>query len=298
MPDSHDSSVEAEAPSSSFVTRFAPSPTGLLHRGHAFSALTAFEAARKEGGRFVLRIEDIDAERCRPEFEAAIYEDLAWLGLEWDTPVRRQSEHMADYEEALRRLQDMGVVYRCFRTRKEVLDEIGRAPHGPEPAPFRGAPLAPADEAGRLERGEAFAWRLSLEAARTRLGPVFEQLGFLQVVGDGQGAEMIPAEPETAGDVVLARKGLGVAYHLAVVVDDALQEVTQVIRGEDLFEATHIQAPLQRLLGLPTPTYRHHRLLLRPDGKRYAKRDTAETLQAIRQSGVSAGQLRRELGFS
>ena len=297
MSDSRDSSVEGVLPRSSFVTRFAPSPTGLLHRGHAFSALTAFEAARAEGGRLLLRIEDIDTERCRPEFEQAIYEDLAWLGIEWETPVRRQSEHLADYDSALRGLGDMGLLYRCFRTRKEVLDEIARAPHGPEPAPFRGGPLPRAEEDERLARGESFAWRLSLDAARPRLDRDYDLLAFLEASGPADDFDMIPAEPETAGDVVLARKGLGVAYHLAVVVDDALQGITQVIRGEDLFEATHIQVLLQRLLGLPTPTYRHHRLLLRPDGKRFAKRDEGETLRAIRASGVPAAELRRELGF-
>jgi glutamyl-Q tRNA(Asp) synthetase len=297
MADSRDNSVQA---GSGFVTRFAPSPTGLLHRGHAVSALTAFEAAREANGRFLLRIEDIDAERCRPEFEAAILEDLAWLGITWETPVRRQSQHLGDYEEALRRLRDMGLIYRCFRTRKEVLDEIARAPHGPEPAPFRGEPLPAAEEDSRVERGEPFAWRLSLDAARARLGRAWDMLGFMEegVRAEGFDALLVEAEPETAGDVVLARKGLGVAYHLAVVVDDALQGVTQVIRGEDLFEATHIQVLLQRLLDLPTPTYRHHWLLLRPDGKRFAKRDTAETLRAIRDSGVSAEGLRRQLGFS
>ncbi len=298
MSDSHDSSVERGLPPGSFVTRFAPSPTGLLHRGHAFSALTAFETARAEGGRVLLRIEDIDTERCQPEFEAAIYEDLAWLGVECETPVRRQSEHLADYEDALRRLGDMGLLYRCFRTRKEVLDEIARAPHGPEPAPFRGDPLPWAEEEERLALGEPFAWRLSLEASHRRLGGGYDVMAFLDASGAKNDFEMIQAEPETAGDVVLARKGLGVAYHLAVVVDDALQGVTQVIRGEDLFEATHIQVLLQRLLGLPTPTYRHHRLLLRPDGKRFAKRDEAETLRAIRASGVTANALRRELGFA
>jgi glutamyl-Q tRNA(Asp) synthetase len=298
MPDSHDSSVEAPGhPVDGFVTRFAPSPSGLLHRGHAFSVLTAFEAARAQGGRFLLRIEDIDTERCRSEFETAIYEDLAWLGVEWETPVRRQSEHLDDYQAALDQLRAQGVLYRCFRTRKEVLEEIARAPHGPEPAPFRGRPLSRIEEALRLARGEPFAWRLSLEAARARLGRTYDLMAFLDVA-EHDDFDMIPAEPEAAGDVVLARKGLGVAYHLAVVVDDALQGVTQVIRGEDLLEATHIQVLLQRLLGLPTPTYRHHPLLLRPDGKRYAKRDASETLRAIREAGVPAAELRRQLGFS
>ena len=292
--------MQSQAAPNSFRTRFAPSPSGLLHRGHAFSALTAFSAAREAGGRFLLRIEDIDTERCRPEFEAAIYEDLAWLGISWEAPVRRQSEHLDDYQAALERLRSEGLVYRCFRTRKEVLDEMARAPHGPEPQPFRGRPLPRAEEQARLEQGEPFAWRLSLDAAKERLGPWFGGLGFLEAVADGEDVhfDMVEAEPERAGDIVLARKGLGVAYHLAVVVDDALQGITEVIRGEDLFEATHVQVLLQRLLGLATPKYRHHRLLLRPDGRRYAKRDTAETLRALREAGVDAGELRAQLGFS
>ncbi len=283
---------------SPFVTRFAPSPTGLLHRGHAFSALMAFEAARREGGRFLLRIEDIDAGRCRPQFEMAILEDLAWLGLAWEAPVRRQSEHLAEYGAAIGSFAARGLVYRCFRTRSEVLEEIGRAPHAPEAAPFRGGALAEPDEGARLERGEPFAWRLSLEAARRALGGTWDRLGFLEE-GRGPGGEQGPikANPEQAGDVILARKDLGVAYHLAVVVDDGLQGVTHVVRGEDLFEAAHIQVLLQALLGLPAPAYRHHPLLLRPDGKRFAKRDTAETLAGIRARGVSPQTLRRELGF-
>ena len=281
-----------------FTTRFAPSPTGLLHRGHAFSALTAFAAARAAGGRFLLRLEDIDAERCRPGFEAAILKDLAWLGLEWEANVRRQSEHLGDYRAALEGLRARGLVYRCFRTRRELMDEIGRAPHGPEAAPFTGGALAEADEAERMARGEAFAWRLSLAAARRELGEAWDALDFVEE-GAGPAGEngAIVARPELAGDVILARKDLGVAYHLAVVVDDALQGVTHVIRGEDLFEAAHIQRLLQALLGLPTPVYRHHRLLLRPDGKRFAKRDTHETLSALRAAGVAAAGLRQELGF-
>ena len=281
-----------------FVTRFAPSPTGLLHRGHALSALTAFRASRATDGRFMLRIEDIDATRCRPEFEAAILEDLAWLGLSWDTPVRRQSEHMEDYRAALDGLIRRGLVYRCFRTRRELADDIGRAPHGAEPEPFRGGPLERDDEAAKLARGEAFAWRLSLDAARQELGERWRELSFVEQ-GEGPGGEsgVIAAEPQRAGDVILARKDLGVAYHLAVVVDDALQGVTHVIRGQDLHEAAHIQRLLQVLLGLPAPVYRHHPLLLRPDGQRFAKRDTSETLAALRASGISAAQLRQELGF-
>ena len=279
-----------------FVTRFAPSPTGLLHRGHAFSALSAQAAARAAGGRFLLRIEDIDATRCRPEYEAAIYEDLAWLGLDWEEPVRRQSEHMADYAAALRSLEREGLIYRCFRTRKEVAEEIGRAPHGAMEV-FRGAPLPAEEEAQRLAAGEPFAWRLSLAAAEARLGG-FDALRFAEegVGPNGEHGEN-RARPELGGDVVLARKDVGVAYHLAVAHDDALQGVTHVVRGQDLFEATHVQRLLQALLGLPVPRYRHHRLLTGPDGKRFAKRDRAETLRDLRARGVSAEEIRRELGL-
>lgn len=273
-----------------FATRFAPSPTGLLHRGHAFSALTAFEAAREAGGRFVLRIEDIDATRCRPEYEAAIVEDLAWLGLAWETPVRRQSEHLDDYRAALNTLRERGLAYRCFKTRKEILDDIGRAPHGPGEG-YIGAPLPPDEEARLAAEGRPYAWRLSLAASREAIGG-FEALSFTEL-GKGE----ISIRPEGAGDVVLARKDVGVAYHLAVVVDDALQGISHVIRGEDLAEAAHIQRLLQALLGLSAPNYQHHRLLRAPDGKRYAKRDKAETLKALRARGVTAQALRAELGF-
>ena len=273
-----------------FATRFAPSPTGYLHRGHAFSALTAFEAARATSGRFVLRIEDIDATRCRPEFEAAIYEDLAWLGLEWETPVRRQSEHLEDYQAALSRLEADGLLYRCFRTRKEVAEAMASAPHGAMEV-FRGRPLPAEEEVRRLAAGEPFAWRMSLEAAARKLG------GFAGLTFTDEGEGVVSARPEVGGDVVLARKDVGVAYHLAVTVDDALQGITHVIRGRDLFDATHVQRLLQALLGLPEPLYRHHRLLTGPDGKRFAKRDRAETLRSLRERGMSAADLRRELGF-
>lgn len=273
-----------------FATRFAPSPTGYLHKGHAFSALTAYAAAREAGGRFVLRIEDIDTTRCRPPYEAAIYEDLAWLGLTWETPVRRQSEHLDDYHAALARLEADGLVYRCFRTRKEMAQAMASAPHGPAEV-FRGGPLAAAEEAAKLSAGEPFAWRLSLDAAARKLGGI----NALTFTDEAEG--VVAARPELAGDIVLARKDVGVAYHLAVVVDDALQGITHVIRGRDLLEATHIQRLLQALLGLPTPAYRHHALLVGPDGKRFAKRDKAETLRSLREGGMSAADLRRELGF-
>ncbi|HEX7885458.1 MAG TPA: tRNA glutamyl-Q(34) synthetase GluQRS [Phenylobacterium sp.] len=277
-------------PAGVFVTRFAPSPTGDLHRGHAFSALTAFAAARATGGRFILRIEDIDTTRCRPQFEAGIYEDLAWLGVAWETPVRRQSAQLDDYQAALDRLQADGLLYRCFRTRKEVAAAVLSAPHGAMET-FRGQPLPADEEARRLAAGEPFAWRLSLDAAARKLGG-FGGLGFVE---DGEGA--IAARPQLGGDVVLARKDVGIAYHLAVTVDDALQGVTHVIRGRDLFEATHVQRLLQALLGLPTPLYRHHALLVGPDGRRFAKRDRAETLRSLRERGMAGADLRKELGF-
>lgn len=212
--------------------------------------------------------------------------------------MRRQSDHLGDYAAALERLRAAGLVYRCFKTRREVLDDIARAPHGPQSV-YVGAPLAAVDEARRLEAGEPFAWRLSLAAARTALGSAYDALAFNEL-GEGPAGETgrQVARPDLAGDVILARKDLGVAYHLAVVVDDAAQGITQVVRGEDLFEAAHVQRLLQALLGLPTPDYRHHRLLLGPDGKRLAKRDRAETLAAIRARGVGAQQVRSDLGFA
>jgi glutamyl-Q tRNA(Asp) synthetase len=277
-----------------FVTRFAPSPTGLLHRGHAFSALTAFAAAQETGGRFLLRIEDIDAGRCRPEFETAIKDDLTWLGLTWEEPVLRQSERLGAYGAALEDLRARGLLYRCFRTRKATLDDIGRAPHCVADRLTPG-PLPSDEEARLLAEERPFAWRLSLAAAERAVGG-FSTLNFRE---EGAGSEgqhgAIAARPALSGDVILARKDLGVSYHLAVVVDDAWQGVTHVIRGCDLFAAAHTQRLLQALLDLPTPVYHHHPLLLRPDGKRFAKRDTAETLADLRARGVTAAALRAEL---
>jgi glutamyl-Q tRNA(Asp) synthetase len=269
------------------ATRFAPSPTGLLHKGHGFSALTAFEAARAMAGRYVLRIEDIDFTRCRPEFEAAICEDLTWLGLAWEQPVLRQSDHAADYLAALQRLIDAGLVYRSFKTRKDVALAMLSAPHGAGEG-FRDTPLPPTEEARRLAAGEPFAWRLNLAAAEQAAGP----LSFTDAE-----AGVVRVDASTAGDVVLARKDVGVAYHLAVVVDDARQGITEVVRGQDLFEATHGQRLLQALLGLPEPAYRHHRLITGPDGQRLAKRTGAETLRALRGRGVGPDALRREFGL-
>lgn len=277
------------------ITRFAPSPTGRLHKGHAFSALTAWRAARAAGGRFLLRIEDIDPTRCRPEFDAGVLEDLAWLGLDWDAPVRRQSEHLADYATVVDALDRRGLLYRCFRTRKEILDAIGDAPHGAAEA-VRPGPHPADEEAALLAEGRPFAWRLSLDRARETLGArAWDALAFVEE-GDGDRG-LIRARPETAGDVVVARKDAGTAYHVAVTHDDALQAVTHVIRGQDLFEATHIQVLIQALMGWPTPVYRHHRLITGEDGRRYAKRDGSVTLAHLRSEGLDPATLRAELGF-
>ena len=277
------------------VTRFAPSPTGFLHLGHAHSALAGFTAARQAGGRFLLRIEDIDLARCRRDYESAIYEDLAWLGLAWEQPVRRQSEHFADYAAALARLRDDGLLYPCFCTRQQIQSEIAQspaAPHGSDGPIYPGTcrRLSAADRALRMAAGATFAWRLDLAAAVAHL-----QGRRLIWVDDGRG-EFVAA-PEVFGDVVLARKDIPTSYHLAVVVDDAQQGVTLVTRGEDLFAATHIHRLLQALLGLPTPTYRHHRLLTDATGRRLAKRDAATTLRALRQGGATPVEIRARAGF-
>ena len=271
-----------------FTTRFAPSPTGFLHLGHAFSAWTAFTAAREAGGRFILRMEDIDTVRCKPEFDAAALEDLAWLGLEWEEPVRRQSAHFGDFDGVLQRLQERGVVYRCFKTRREILEDIARAPHGVGDV-YRGPaePMSADEEAARVEVGEAYAWRLSLARCRDVLGPRFAAMRFVE---DGRGE--IAADPDPLGDVVLARKDVGTSYHIAVVHDDALQGITHVIRGVDLFELTPLHVLLQTLLDLPTPVYRHHRLLTDAKGERFAKRNKAATLRGMRAAGETPADIR------
>lgn len=288
---------------SDFVTRFAPSPTGHLHLGHAFSALTAFHAARQAGGRFILRIEDIDTTRCKPEFEQAICEDMAWLGLEWEEPVRRQSEHFPEYHAAIEGLAERGLVYRCFKTRKEILEDIARAPHhpgeGPDGVIYPGPAerLSATEEAKRMEAGDAFAWRLSMKAAEAELGDL-SRLTFLE---EGQGADgetgLITIRADLIGDVIIGRKDVGTSYHLAVTLDDALQGISHVVRGQDLFFATSVHRILQALLDLPVPVYRHHKLLTGPDGKRFAKRDKAQTLHALRSNGIKAADLVRSLGF-
>ncbi|MDK9721208.1 MAG: tRNA glutamyl-Q(34) synthetase GluQRS [Rhodospirillales bacterium] len=269
---------------SSIVTRFAPSPTGYLHLGHAYSALFAEAATGKAGGRFLLRIEDIDPVRCRPEFEAAILDDLAWLGLNWEGPVRRQSEHLADYRQALDRLQGMGLLYPCFCSRKDIAGS-GQAPHGPDgplyPSTCRG--LGAGERADRIGSGQPFALRLDMAAAVRLAGPLAWR--------DAEAGEQT-ARPEIFGDVVLARKDVPTSYHLAVTVDDHLQGVTLVTRGRDLFEATHVHRLLQALLGLDVPQWQHHPLLMGPSGQRLAKRDRAESLRALRGRGLGLEEVR------
>jgi glutamyl-Q tRNA(Asp) synthetase len=272
------------------VTRFAPSPTGFLHLGHVRSALEGWRAAREAGGRFLLRIEDIDHTRCRPEYTAAIVEDLGWLGIDWDGPIRRQSEHFDDYREALARLEAMGLLYPCFCTRREIQAEIARAdgaPQGEMGAPYPGTcrHLSAAERAARRREAADYALRLDVGAALARTGP-------LDFVEEGlDGPRRVEADPAALGDVVLARKEMPTSYHLAVTIDDALQGVTLVTRGADLFAATHIHRLLQALLGLPTPRYRHHPLLTDAAGRRLAKRDRALTIRAMRDAGRSAKQI-------
>ena len=280
--------------SSAIVTRFAPSPTGLLHLGHAYSALFAFAAARTNGGRFLLRIEDIDFTRCRREFEVAILEDLAWLGIAWETPVRRQSDHLHEYGAVAEQLRVRGLLYPCFCTRKDIQREIeaaGAAPHGPEGLLYPGLcrSLSEDERQSRIASGESFAMRLDLNRALAEAGHDLEWMDL------ERGPQR--AQPEILGDVVLVRKDIGCSYHLAVVLDDALQGVTRITRGADLFEATHVQRLLQALLSLPTPEYHHHPLICDPNGQRLAKRDEAETLRSLRLRGVSVDEVRERLGF-
>jgi len=276
------------------VTRFAPSPTGLLHLGHARSALEGWRAAQESGGRFLLRIEDIDTGRCREEFVQAIFNDLAWLGLRWEQPVRRQSQHFDDHRAALHRLQAMELIYPCFCTRQDIQREIAgavSAPHGPDGPLYPGTcrHRSASERAQRMEAGESYALRLDAARAVAQTGP-------LSWHDDHMGD--IAADPMSLGDVVLARKDTPTSYHLSVTVDDHLQGITLVTRGVDLFEATHVHRLLQALLGCDTPHYRHHPLLTDDSGRRLAKRDKALTLQALREQGLDAAQVRARAGFA
>jgi glutamyl-Q tRNA(Asp) synthetase len=267
------------------TTRFAPSPTGYLHLGHAASAMTAYDFAVSNAGRFVLRIEDIDQGRCRLDFIDALYEDLAWLGLSWETPVRVQSQHLVDYQSALQKLQMQNLVYPCFCSRADIAAAI-TAPHGPDGLLYPGTCKNLDDSSVRIAAGAPYAWRLHVDRAVARTGALMWQ---------DERSGSITADAASLGDVVLARKEIPTSYHLAMTVDDALQGITHVVRGQDLYHATHMHRLLQALLDLPTPIYHHHPLLRGPDGKRLAKRDAAQTLRALRQSGVTPQDIRTQI---
>ncbi len=275
---------------SGFLTRFAPSPTGHLHLGHAASAFAVWDAARRAGGEVRLRIEDIDLTRCRPEYETAILEDLAWLGLAWDGPVRRQSEHFADYRAVLDRLRARGLIYRCFRTRREIAASLP-AGADPDEAGFTGRPLSADEEAERLARNAPFAWRLSLAKARGLLGEeTFQTLHYDEETPSGR--RIVPVDPSPFGDVVLARKDTPASYHLACCHDDALQGITHVVRGEDLRAVTAVHALLQALMGWPKPVYSFHPLLLGPDGRKLSKRNSDKSLADYRAEGMTPDDIR------
>jgi glutamyl-Q tRNA(Asp) synthetase len=275
------------------VTRFAPSPTGYLHLGHAYAALRA----RDSGERFLLRIEDIDRARYRPEFEQAIYDDLAWLGLDWEKPVLRQSERTFAYREAIQRLTERDLIYPCFCTRKDIAEEIARAgdaPHGVEGPLYPGIcrDLPDVLRHDRIASGVPYVLRLNAAKAASAVGVLsFEERGY----GPSREHGRIAIDPTLLGDVVLARKEMPAAYHLAVAVDDSHQGVTLVTRGCDLFAATHVQRLLQALLGLPEPAYAHHKLILDASGKKFSKRDKSQTLRELRASGVTPSDIRKHL---
>lgn len=285
------------------VLRFAPSPNGYLHLGHAYSALLNHDLAREFGGRLLLRIEDIDVERCRPEYEAAIYEDLRWLGITWVEPVRRQSEHFDDYAAALAELEAQGLLYPSFESRSELsaivaeLDRHGHWPRDPDGVPIypgRARKLSAAERTRRRAAGEPFALRLAMDAAVARAGALrWTETG----AGPHGQAGIVTAAPQLWGDVVLARKETPTSYHLAAVLDDALQGVTDVVRGQDLFWTTSIHRLLQVLLGLPEPTYHHHKLILDDDGHKLSKSTKSTGLRELRATGATPRDIRRMVGL-
>lgn len=285
------------------VFRFAPSPNGYLHLGHAYSALLNFDLARQGGGRFLLRIEDIDAARCRPEFEAAIFEDLAWLGITWETPVRRQSEHFSAYREAIDKLSALNLIYPGFESRAEIARMVAaREQTAPWPRDPDGAPLYPgtAKSLGPEQRqapiasGEPFALRLDMEAAIARAGRL---TWTEQGAGPSGETGSVAARPEAWGDVILARKETPTSYHLSVVIDDALQGVTHVVRGEDLFWSTSVHRLLQQLLGIPQPVYRHHPLVRDAAGAKLSKSTQATGLRELREAGATPAKIRQLVGL-
>ena len=285
------------------ILRFAPSPNGYLHLGHAYSALLNHDMARDLGGRLLLRIEDIDVSRCRPQYEAAIYQDLGWLGISWDTSVRRQSGQFDDYRAALAKLEAQGLIYPSFESRSEIAalvaarDRQGHWPRDPDGVPLYpgDARQLPAAERERRRRaGEPYALRLALDAAIARTGV----LTWTETGSGPQGQTgVVEAAPQMWGDVVLARKEVPASYHLAVAVDDARQGVTDVVRGQDLFWATGIHRLLQALLGLPQPVYHHHKLILDADGRKLSKSTQATSLRKLRAAGATAADVRRMVGL-
>jgi glutamyl-Q tRNA(Asp) synthetase len=289
------------------VFRFAPSPNGYLHLGHALSALLNFDLARQTGGRFLLRIEDIDVTRCKPEFEAAIYEDLAWLGITWETPVRRQSEHLADYRRAVEKLTVRGLLYPSFEsraeiarlvtqreTREEMRESWPRDPDGAPLYPGVAKSLLPQERARLIESGAPYALRLDMAVACAGAG----DLSWSER-GEGPNGEtgLVAARPQAWGEVILARKETPTSYHLSVVIDDALQGVTEVVRGHDLFWSTGVHRLLQQLLGLPEPVYRHHRLVLDGAGRKLSKSTQATGLRDLRAKGATPADIRRLVGL-
>jgi glutamyl-Q tRNA(Asp) synthetase len=285
------------------VFRFAPSPNGYLHLGHALSALLNADMARAAGGRLILRIEDIDTARCRPEFEAAIYDDLAWLGLTWEQPVRRQSEHLDEYRAALAKLDAMQLTFPSFESRAEITHLVAnRESHARWPRDPDGAPLYPGaarqmtlqERAARFDRGEPFAIRLDMMRAMEWADTLcWSELGSGPAGEHGE----VAADPAAWGDFVLARKEMPTSYHLSVVIDDALQGVTQVVRGSDMFWSTSVHRLLQTLLGLPVPRYHHHRLVLDESNRKLSKSTQATALRELRTQGITPADIRRMVGL-
>ena len=287
----------------SHLFRFAPSPNGYLHLGHAYSALINHEMAQAIGGSLLLRIEDIDVARCRPEFEQAIYEDLHWLGLSWEEPVRRQSEHFDAYAEALAQLEQQGIVYPCFCSRSEVAGVLSEHPDWPRDPD--GSPLYPgtcrnlssAERHVRLAAGQPAALRLDMAAALAKVNERLGQSIGWREYGSGMKGREVSAEPALWGDAVLSRKDIPASYHIAVVVDDALQGVTDVVRGEDLFMATGLHRLLQILLELPAPCYHHHELLRDAAGRKLSKSLRAKSLRTLRHEGLTPDEVKTQLGL-
>jgi glutamyl-Q tRNA(Asp) synthetase len=289
------------------ILRFAPSPNGYLHLGHAYSALLNHDMARERGGRLLLRIEDIDATRSRPEYETAIYEDLTWLGVTWERPVRRQSAHFGDYQAAIAKLNAQGLLYPSFESRSEIAALVAeRERHGPSGShwprdpdgapiyPGRARKLSPAERERRIAAGEPYALRLATDAAVARAGVLtWTETG----LGPQGQTGRVTAAPQIWGDVVLARKEIPTSYHLAVTVDDALQSASDIVRGRDLFWSTSIHRLLQALLGLPEPNYHHHKLILDSDGNKLSKSAQAKSLRELRAEGAGATDIRRMVGL-